>query len=124
MAFIRCEQFCRLNYDSCLTYEELHEREAALLPEIQALLDHHEAQMVDITPASDCLHVQWAFADIDPRRFAEICAGLARLCVHGVRGRLLAIDKEGSEQLFCALEDGKGTLTRFALPDPVDPSAE
>ena len=124
MPFVRYEHFCRLSYDSRLTYEELHEREAALLPDVQDLLETHEAVMVDITPAGDCLHVQWGFADLGPERFRAICTALARLCVDGVRGRLLAVDKDGPEQLFCAFEDGEDRLTRFVMPDPVDPTAD
>lgn len=94
MSKYQCEMFGQLNYGDVLTYEELQDVEALLIPRLDALLQQAGAAHVDFTPTGDVLLVQCVFEAYKIYIFRKLAQELAGLLPEAVRGNLFFLQKD------------------------------
>lgn len=118
MPRFRYECFCQLTYDPELSYEELLECEATLTPAVQDVLTYHNAMHLDFYPTGDSLYVQCLLNDQNNQTFADISSSLATVMGDHVQGRLVLIDKHGSDMVISSIDHGAFQLMQVRLPEP------
>ena len=94
MSKYQCEMFGQLNYGDILTYEELQDVEALLIPRLDELLQQAGAAHVDFTPTGDALLVQCVFEAHKLYIFRKLAQELAGLLPEAVRGNLFFLQKD------------------------------
>lgn len=94
MSKYQCEMFGQLNYGDILTYEELQDVEALLIPRLDDLLQQAGAAHVDFTPTGDVLLVQCVFEAYKLYIFRKLAQELAVLLPEAVRGNLFFLQKD------------------------------
>ena len=118
MAKYRYEMFGNMVYGEALTYEELIDREQALMVAMTAYLQSLGASHIDFQQLGDALYVQCLFAEQDARNFEEVGDAIATLAGQDIEGRLVFFGRDLGRVYCFFFADEECQGGRLNLPAP------
>lgn len=115
MPYYPLEAFCRVEYPGELTYEELLEHEAELIPHAESILADYSAVHVDVFPDGDELKIQCAFAQLSPADFQAMARKLAKGVPACATGRMLLVQKDLSGATLVQIAMSRAHIVEMPL---------
>lgn len=107
MAYYPLEAFFRVEYPSELTYDELLQCEAILIPELEGILAAYSAVHVDVVPDGDELRVQCVFVELADSDFEAMCRKLGKYVAQCSSVRILLLHKNLQKALLARFMAGQ-----------------